>query len=453
MSPGQVLPRFEPAGWCRPVALVQPGTNLAAPLAPSVAVEADVLGTDPVTLSLVSGNVTLTGSYDATLGLVVTTGSITTRHASRRSGRPDAPVEAVGLALTGTHLSVFTREAGAWTVRGRVDLTDRVDTHDEAWLAGLTHQVTGPAGAVRAGAFGQLGLRDLRLVSHADGSPWREQGTACERFLLTATSAGPGFFDTAHTSVWSLDPRLLALEHRSDIFFRRPDRSGVFGDHASHLVRDGDRWLLATSTWGDFEQSAPDASVEVTLAETSTDLTHGRHVLDTRALPLPTTGLRSVGVWDPHLVRTDEGWLVAYVSARRFFRFHPVLAGGPALDDLTLLGAASDRRSTEGPVLARLDDLDGRGSRWRVLASDGRDGRPGQRARYPVLDVAPGRTPERGLVEVGALNAPYPTNISWPTLLEEQDGWLMIGFDGTPHGGRLVGYGSHGRVVFARAQR
>ncbi|GEP40136.1 hypothetical protein NPS01_37990 [Nocardioides psychrotolerans] len=452
------MQRFETVGHARPVALVQPGTDLTAPLAPSVAVEANVTGTSPVSLSLVSGEVTLTGTYDGTLGLTVTTGSRTTRHQSRRSSHPEAPVTTVGLALTGTHLSVLTREGGApdsgWTVRGRLDLLDRVDTRDEAWLAGLVHHVTGTVGEVRAGAFGQLGLRDLRVVSHADGSPWREDGPDGEHVLLTATSAGPGFFDTAHTSVWSLDPRTLALEHRSDLFFRRPDRPGVFGDHASHLLRDtrGDhsRWLLTTSTWGDFDKSAPDASVGVTLAETRVDLTRGRHVLDTRALALPTTGLRSVGVWDPHLVRTDEGWLVAYVSARRFFRFHPVLAGGPSLDDLTLLGAASDRRATEGPVLARLDGADGR---WQVLASDGRDGRAGQRRRYPVLDLHPDLPADRRLAEVGALDAPYPANIPWPTLLEEDDGWLMIGFDGRPHGGRLVGYGSHGRVVFARAPR
>ena len=53
----------------------------------------------------------------------------------------------------------------------------------------------------------------------------------------------------------------------------------------------------------------------MTLAESAADLTTGVHVLDTRPLALPTTGLRSVGVWDPHLVRTDDGWLAGYVSA------------------------------------------------------------------------------------------------------------------------------------------
>lgn len=472
-----MLPRFEPAGHVRPVALVQPGTALDAAwrdaVAPYVAVEADLVGDGPVALHLTSGGTTLTGTYDGALALRVTTGGRTTGHRSRRSSVPGGPVAGVGLALTGTHLSVLSRDAaGAWTARARVDLADRVDTRDESWLTGLAASVDGVGPEhVRSGRFGQLGLRDLRVVSEADGTPVREEGG---RVLLSATSAGPGFFDTAHTSLWSLDPdsvrpisstepRLgpgpgaVDLAHRADLFFRRPDRPGVLGDHATHVVRDDGRWLVATSTWGDFDRAAPGASVGVTLAEVpaGVDVTRGAHVLDTRALVLPTTGLRSVGVWDPHLVRDGDRWLVAYVSARRFFRFHPVLAAGPTLDDLTLLGAAADRRATEGPVLAHLDGA------WRVLASDGRDGRSGQRARYPVLDVAPGPGPggrpggRHGgrLVEVGALDAPYPSNLPWPTLLEDDEGWLMIGFDGQRHGGRVVGYGSHGRVVLARARR
>jgi hypothetical protein len=427
-----VLPRFEYAGRVRPVDLVVPGTDLAAPLAPYVAVTGVLTGPGAVELTLAGGDVALTGRYDDGLGLAVTTGGRTIRHRSRRLGRPEGPVDAVGLTLTGTHLSVLSRAMGTWTVRGRVDLADRVDTRDEAWLSALSATTSGPVEEVRAGRFGQLGLRDVRVVTHADGRPYREE----HEVLLTATSAGPGFFDTAHTSVWGLDPATLALRHRADLFFRRPDRPGVFGDHASHLLRDGDRWLVATSTWGDFDRRTPGAGVSVTLAETDADLLSGAHVLDTRALALPTTGLRSVGTWDPHLVRTADGWLAGYVSASRFFRFHPVLASGPSLDELTLRGAAADRRATEGPTLLHVD------GEWRLLASDGRDGRPGQRERYPVFDLS--------LAEIGALDAPYPTNIPWPTLLQDGDGWLMVGFDATRYGGPLVGYGSHGDVVFAR---
>ena len=152
------------------------------------------------------------------------------------------------------------------------------------------------------------------------------------------------------------------------------------------------------------------------------------HLLDTEPLPLPVDGLRSVGVWDPHLVRVDDGWLVGFVSATRFFRFHPALAGGPSLDRLSLLGAATDLTQTEGTTLALLD------GQWRVLASDGK-----ARA-YPVFDLQGRRA--------GHLDAPYLTNIPHPQLVEDPaGGWWMLTFDGTPYARKVMGYGGHGDVV------
>jgi len=398
-----VLPRYEVVARRRPVELARPGPVPA----PYAAVSAD--GTPELTLA--GGAVTLAATWSDQVALHVTIGGRTTTHRSRRSARPGAAVDAVALTLTGPQVTAFTRESGAWVARARYDLTDRHDVHDETWLAGLesSHEL---------GRFGQLGLRDLRAVTLADGSPYDRDG----RPLLTATSAGPGGFPTGHTSVWSLDPGTLELEHRADLFLRR---DGVYGDHAAHLLRDGDRWLLASSTWGDFDRHR--RPVGVTLAESTEDLTRGVHVLDSRPLTLPTHGFRSVGTWDPHLVRTDEGWLVGYVSATRYFRFHPVLAAGPDLDSLVLHAVAEDHRQTEGTTLVRLD------GEWRVLASDK------QRRVYPVLDL--------DLREVGTLDAAYPTNIPWPTLV----GDLLVGFNGAAYGGRLLGYGSHGEVVIQRA--
>lgn len=404
--------RFEVVARHRPVDLVRPG---ALPPAPYAAVSTP--GTGPLTLA--SGDVEITAGYDGHAWLTVDTGGRRpTRHRSRRHGRAREAVEGLGLALTGTQVTVLTREADRWIARARVDLEDRVDTRDEGWLAGLE------AAGGTAGRFGQLGLRDLRLVTLADGSPYRVGRV----LLLTATSAGPGFFATAHTSVWSLDPDTLELTHRSDLFFRRPDAPGVYGDHAVHLVRDGHRWLVATSGWGDFDKRRP---VRVFLAASTADLLSGSHVLDTETLPLPTDGLTSVAVWDPHLVRTDDGWLVGYVSASRYFRFHPVVAGGPALDDLRLLGADPSRRACEGTTLHR----DPRTGAWQVLASD-------RRGEYPVYDLALGQT--------GRLDAPYPTNIPWPSVAQVDGRWLLVAFNGRGYGGRLTGYGTHGEVVVMR---
>jgi hypothetical protein len=404
-----VVPRFEVVARRRPVQLVVPDGG--PPSAPYVGVEATGVGE----LTLAGGDVTLTATYGDSVTLHVTSAGRTTTHRSRRSGRPQAPLEAVALTLTGPQVTAFTREAGAWVARGRYDLTDRHDVHEETWLSGLESDA-------ELGRFGQLGLRDLRLVTHADGSAYTEDGL----LLLTATSAGPGGFPTGHASVWSLDPGSLELAHRSDLFLRR---GGVYGDHAVHLLRDGDRWLLAASTWGDFDKVK--RPVGVTLAESTDDLLTGAHVLDGRPLALPTTGFRSVGTWDPHLVRSSEGWLVGYVSATRYFRFHPVLAAGPSLDELAVRGVGVGHKETEGTTLLRL------GGEWRVLASDRR------RRAYPVLDL--------DLRELGILDAAYPTNIPWPTLAAVDDGALLVGFNGAPYGGRLVGYGSHGEVVVQRS--
>jgi hypothetical protein len=405
-----VSPVFERVGRRRPVDLVVPGSSLAEVVAPYAA------ATGPSSVTLSSGSDVLVARYDGGAAwLEVTTGRRTTRHRSRRHARVDAARE-VGLALTGTHATVLTRGPGPWIARGRVDLRDRVDIRSPAWLAGLASD------APVAGRFGQLGLRDVRLVSGVT-----------DRVVLSATSAGPGFFDTAHTSLWELDLATLGLTHLSDLFFHRPDRPGVYGDHAVHVLRDTSgadgEWLVATSTWGDFDRRTP--AVGVTLARTTADLLTGVHLLDTEPLPLPVDGLRSVGVWDPHLVRVDDGWLVGFVSATKFFRFHPALAGGPSLDALALLGAATDLTQTEGTTLARLD-----GS-WRVLASDGKA------RRYPVFDL--------DLRETGTLSAPYPSNIPWPTLVPDGDRWLLVGFNGRRSGGPLPGYGTHGDVVFARS--
>lgn len=458
-----MLPRIEITARHRPVAVVgsaaitasydgtsgpQSSTGTMPLLAPFGAVEVALGHTDgPTRLWLrgSDGRELAVSLAERRVGLAVTTPDGVTERRSRRHGRVRGTLERIALALTGTTLSVLTREDGSWLVRGRVDLDDgsvpgAPNVRDAAWLADLSVGWSSPPGSVTAwsaGPFGQLGLRDIRLVSNADGSPYR---AADGSVLFSATSAGPGFFGTAHSSLWAMDQQ-GEVRHRAALYFQRPDRPGGYGDHATHVLRDGDRWLVATSTWSDFpadRRARESASVGITLAETTADVTRGQHLLATRRLELPTDG-PSVGVWDPHLVRDDDGsWLVGYVSARRFFDFHPVLAAGPTLDELTLRGAATDRRGTEGTTLLRLDGT------WRVLASDGRDNPRRVRGRFPVLDL--------DLREIGTLDAPYPSNIPWPTLLPPDpavpgQGWRMLTFDGTPSGGPLAGYGTHGDLL------
>lgn len=432
-----MLPAFEIVDRRRPVALVAPiardvdvegdvDHDLPRP-APYVAVQAEVSG--PARLELTADGPGLAAVSDGRHCWLEIGG---TRHRSRRYGALEAPADELALVVTGPQVTALTRNGDAWTARARSDLRELLPVHDESWCGALRVRTTG-ADRVQAGGYGQVGLRDLRLATTAQGSPVTLPDG---RLVLTATHAGLGHFPTGHTGVWALDPQALGWEHLADLWFRRPDRPGVYGDHATHLVRDADRWLVATSTWGDFEPEP--GRLRVTLATTDADLLGGQHVLDTEELPLPTGAERSVGVWDPHLVHTGTEWLVGFVSARRYFRFHPCLASGPDLARLVPRAQAARRRATEGTTLARLD------GEWRVLASDGRDGRRGQQARWPVFNLA--------LTEVASLDAPYPSNIPWPTLTRLPDGsWLWVTFNGRRWGGGLLGYGTHGEVVAMRS--
>ncbi len=443
-----LLPPLVPVARCRPVALVQPGTDLAA--APCAAAEVDVddPGADRSVALASAGTVLRARREGGRTHLELEHQGRTTTHESRRHARSPR-ADALAVTLTGPVAAAWTREGDSWRARAVLHLGPLApaggpttpDPHDEAWLAGL-----GAVDAQRAGRFGQLGLRDPRLVTNADGTA-HEDPDAPGVLWLTATSAGPGGFGSGHTSVWALDPATLALRHRGDLFFRRPGRTGVLGDHATHVVRDptgAGRWLVATSTWGDFDpERNPSVAMTIAVVDDDRDLLRGTHVLDTAPLPAPTTGLTSVGTWDPHLVRADDGrWLLAFVSATRFFSFHPVLAAGPDPTDpagWTLLAAARGRSACEGPTLLRTT------AGWRVLASHGRDGRrdhEGAPATYPVLDL--------DLRETGRLDATYPSNLPWPTLAATGAGPLLIGFDATPAGGPLPGYGTHGDLVLQR---
>ena len=74
----------------------------------------------------------------------------------------------------------------------------------------------------------------------------------------------------------------------------------------------------------------------------------------------------------------------------------------------------TSRRATEGTTLVRWDE------RWRVLASDGRDNPRRHRAAVP-------RARPRPAPDGAPLDAPYPTNIPWPTLAPLPDGdWLLV---------------------------
>ena len=136
------------------------------------------------------------------------------------------------------------------------------------------------------------------------------------------------------------------------------------------------------------------------------------------------------------LALVDGRWHVAFTECPAFeprYTFHPALAvaEGPGYDQgLQLVAADVAREQTEGTLLQRI------GGRWYVLASD-RDA-----GEYPVYDLA--------MARVGALQAPYGSNIPHPAVVPPvgPDGrWWLVTFDGTGWHSDALGYGTHGDLV------
>lgn len=368
----------------------------------------------------------------ATVGLELSHGGETILLAEE----PFTPAGPVRLAFVLCELraTVLVDEGEGWRplLTERRGVADRVDLRRPEVLgryAAAWGVTTGTAdlGAARAGAFGMAGLRDLHLVQHADGRPYLRDG----RMFLTATCAGLGFFQQAHWAVLAVHPeRLDHLELVAQLYTLRDGM--VLGDHAGQVVRDdeNDRWLVATSSWGDFD---PERGVHVRHVTTTDDVMSGVHLLRTERTPLPT----EQSSWDPAMTQIDGRWHVGFVESpsQRPFDFHPALAAGEPgaqwTEGLRLVGAATDLHQCEGPILGRM------GAQWRLLASDG------DRRAYPVFSLE--------MEHVGDLDAPYGSNIPHPQVVPLDDGWALVTFDGTQYAEDVLGYGGHGHVVVMRS--
>ncbi|MFL6123143.1 hypothetical protein [Actinophytocola sp.] len=278
-------------------------------------------------------------------------------------------------------------------------------------------------GRVRAGYFGQAGVRDPHVVQYADGRPVIRDN----KLYLTLTNAGLGFFQQAHWGVWTLDlTDPTRLEQVAQLFFARD--GVVLGDHAGQIVLDGDEFVLAMSSWGDFNF----AGVHVRYVRTRQNVLSGVHVLPTTPLPLPT----DVSSWDPALTRINGRWHVAFVESPAqspSFVFHPALARGATLESLSRVGADLTVDQTEGTIIQRIDGA------WYVLASDG-DAR-----LYRVYDLR--------MRPHGTLDAPYGTNIPHPMVVRVRNTWWLLTFDGTQYAEPVLGYGGHGDFIVMTASR
>ncbi|GHG58352.1 hypothetical protein GCM10012320_32050 [Sinomonas cellulolyticus] len=355
---------------------------------------------------------------------------LSTVHSERLLGKRVVAAGPARVALTFTENTVclWSRDGGDWSVLVvcRLSPADGIDLRQADCLSASRLFWRGSFARARAGYFGYVGLRDPQLIRSPDGEPIRDGG----RLWMTATCAGPGFFHAAHWAVFSFpenSPEELRLE--SHLFFNRDGR--LLGDHAGFILRGEDGFLVGVSSWGDFDNNA-----HVRSAASQADILTGVHVLESRPWPLPT----EYDAWDPSLIRHEGAWWLAFVECTRYsprFTFRPVLAktspGAEWDGQLERVGADTIHQQTEGTLLTILD------GNLYVLASDG-DARD-----YPIYDLAMHR--------IDTLNAPYPTNIPHPLVVNPNDDPFILTFDGTPHNESELGYGTHGDIVVLRGRR
>jgi hypothetical protein len=414
----------------------------ARPKAPFGTVTVDVRQLDGdagVVAGLAGDNASVLGTYDAGTGQVgieiTRSGSTTVVKTAAATLRAPFRFAVVVNENAVTVLADTTGTGTAWQplLTERDGVRARIDLRDPAVLGTLSYAYGGRGGGstrlgrVRAGYYGQAGVRDPHVVQHADGRPFIKDG----KLYLTMTNAGLGFFQQAHWAVWTLDlADPTKLEQVAVLFFARD--GVVLGDHAGQIIYDDERrrFILLMSSWGDFAF----AGVHVRHVVTKADVLSGVHVLATERLPLPT----EVSSWDPALTKIDGRWHIAFVESpaqQPAFVFHPALAVAPRGADydegLTAVGADLSVDQTEGTIIQRV------GARWYVLASDG-DAR-----EYPVYDMR--------MRKLGTLNAPYGTNIPHPVLVQVKGRWWMITFDGTQYAEPVLGYGGHGDFILMRS--
>jgi hypothetical protein len=278
---------------------------------------------------------------------------------------------------------------------------------------------------VRAGYFGEAGVRDPHCVQYADGTPYIKNN----KLYFTLTNAGLGFFEKAHWGVWTMDlSDYTNIEQVGNIFWYNEEEPNIIlGHHAGQIIRDeaGSRWIVVVSSWGDFGPQGGDAAlvpgvitypdkgsfgepvrdpepdnpnnplvpvapgyeppVDILYDERplTDNLLTGVHILTGKKHPVNNTPFPTEGKWDPGLTRIDGRWYLSYVIALDLFsNFQPALARSPVGDDHTaavqFVGADWEKRATEGPIIQKL------GGKWRLFASCGDDEPPEFQNRYPI---------------------------------------------------------------------
>ena len=293
---------------------------------------------------------------------------------------PLAAPASLAFCHTGDSAAVYVCPAGGdWTLTASATTTSVLDLRPETVFPGY-HNAAGFRSAggtttitrLRAGYFGQTGVRDDCVVTYPDGTPYIRDN----RLYLTATAAGPAISSgAAHLAVFALN-----LADYNDftavgrIYFRRDGL--VVGDAAGKIVVDptGNGAKVFASTWGTPERPG----VDITLSAATEEVLHGVTVAD---------GARTIWAngYDPDPTRIDGKWYMPIAGVSMVVYDN---------DDFTNPSSYPGQEPGlfEGPRLQKV------GGRWYVFYGGVRELR--------VYDL--------DLTLLGHLDAPHPNAPDYP---------------------------------------
>lgn len=150
------------------------------------------------------------------------------------------------------------------------------------------------------------GQADPQIVQNADGTPLVIDG----RLYICMTTRGFEQIPDSYQGVYSLGLSGFDLRLEGALFFTEGD-GRMLGYHATKVVRDGDRYLVMTTTHGGKLHT-------LAYAETGADILHGIHYLECRNLEFPHKEAEGTkyGTEDPDFFYDAKArrWRLAYCA-------------------------------------------------------------------------------------------------------------------------------------------
>ncbi|MBD7987105.1 hypothetical protein H9645_03595 [Luteimonas sp. Sa2BVA3] len=323
----------------------------------------------------------------------------------------------IGIGMNSDSVSVYYDIGAGWVVAvSAYGILSRFNIQSPAVLATMkpcfgvrsTPVSTWSFSRFTVGALGTCGMRDIRPVTHPDGSPVvRGNKLVFSAHTFDVTSNG-------FLSIWELD---LVTYAATQISSFQGTRGGVFErDVAAHVVMNSeDSFDIYAGTWG--ERARPGGTITSIWYSTSKRILDGGiHNIGT-AVPMVLPGMLTseYGAYDTHIVFDGSRYLCAYtITERHDFSgspFYSAVAESVDRVTWTLVWSDPTRQRYEGNSALKA------GGAWWYLS--------GGETSMNIHDAAGNY--------IGKLDGAHdgrPTTQPWPSVVPVGDVYIMLSFDG-----------------------